>query len=77
MEKWALAMEGGSLRCMFSAGAVDVMMERQLWANGVFGVSAGALTGVNYGLPAGGAHRPGEPGFRQRQAVPGAGKFNL
>ena len=48
MEKWALAMEGGSLRCMFSAGAVDVMMERQLWANGVFGVSAGALTGVNY-----------------------------
>ena len=47
MEKWALAMEGGSLRCMFSAGAVDVMMERQLWANGVFGVSAGALTGVN------------------------------
>ena len=32
MEKWALAMEGGSLRCMFSAGAVDVMMERQLWA---------------------------------------------
>ena len=23
-------------------------MERQLWANGVFGVSAGALTGVNY-----------------------------
>ena len=33
---------------MFSAGAVDVMMERQLWANGVFGVSAGALTGVNY-----------------------------
>ena len=48
MEKWTLAMEGGSLRCMFSAGAVDVMMERQLWANGVFGVSAGALTGVNY-----------------------------
>lgn len=33
---------------MFSAGAVDVMMERQLWANRVFGVSAGALTGVNY-----------------------------
>lgn len=48
MEKWSLVMEGGSLRCMFSAGAVDVMMERQLWANGVFGVSAGALTGVNY-----------------------------
>lgn len=48
MEKWALALEGGSLRCMFSAGVVDVMMEHQLWADGVFGVSAGALTGVNY-----------------------------
>ena len=48
MEKWALALEGGSLRCMFSAGAVDVMMEHHLWADGVFGVSAGALTGVNY-----------------------------
>ncbi len=48
MEKWALALEGGSLRCMFSAGVVDVMMEHQLWAQGVFGVSAGALTGVNY-----------------------------
>ena len=42
MEKWALALEGGSLRCMFSAGVVDVMMEHQLWADGVFGVSAGA-----------------------------------
>lgn len=48
MEKWALALEGGSLRCMFSAGAVDVMMEQGLWAGGVFGVSAGALTGVSY-----------------------------
>lgn len=48
MEKWALALEGGSLRCMFSAGAVDVLMEHNLWADGVFGVSAGALTGVSY-----------------------------
>ena len=50
MEKWALALEGGSLRCMFSAGAVDVMMEHGLWSDGVFGVSAGALTGVNLSL---------------------------
>ncbi|MGI6254926.1 MAG: patatin-like phospholipase family protein [Acutalibacter sp.] len=48
MSKWALALEGGSLRCMFSAGAADVMMEHNLWADGVFGVSAGALTGVSY-----------------------------
>lgn len=44
----ALALEGGSLRCMFSAGAVDVMMEQGLLFDGVFGVSAGALTGINY-----------------------------
>ena len=48
MSKWALALEGGSLRCMFTAGVVDVMMERGLLFDGVFGVSAGALTGVNY-----------------------------
>ena len=46
--KKALALEGGSLRCMFSAGAVDVMMEQGLLFDGVFGVSAGALTGINY-----------------------------
>ena len=48
MSKWALALEGGSLRCMFSAGVVDVMMEHGLLFDGVFGVSAGALTGVSY-----------------------------
>lgn len=48
MERKALALEGGSLRCLFTAGAVDVMMERGLRYDGVFGVSAGALTGVNY-----------------------------
>ena len=48
MVRKALALEGGSLRCMFTAGAVDVMMERGLEFEGVFGVSAGALTGINY-----------------------------
>ncbi len=48
MQRVALVLEGGSLRCLFSAGAVDVMMEQELTADGVFGVSAGALTGVNY-----------------------------
>ncbi len=48
MKKWALALEGGSLRCMFTAGVTDVLMEHRLWANSIFGVSAGALTGVSY-----------------------------
>lgn len=48
MKKNAIVLEGGSLRCMFTAGAVDVMMEREIAYDGLFGVSAGALTGVNY-----------------------------
>lgn len=48
MSKKALVLEGGSLRCMFSAGAVDLMMEKGIAFDGLFGVSAGALTGVNY-----------------------------
>lgn len=48
MNKNALALEGGSLRCLFSAGVTDVMLEEGLEYGGVFGVSAGALTGVNF-----------------------------
>ncbi len=48
MAKTALVLEGGSLRCMFSAGVTDIMQERGLGFDGVFGVSAGALTGVNF-----------------------------
>lgn len=46
--KTALVLEGGSLRCMFSAGIVDRMMEQGLRFDAVYGVSAGSLTGVNY-----------------------------
>ncbi len=48
MSKKALALEGGSLRCLFSAGVTDVMLEEGLGYDGVFGVSAGAFTGVNF-----------------------------
>lgn len=48
MEKKALVLEGGSLRCMFSAGVTDVLLEQGVAFDGVFGVSAGALTGVNF-----------------------------
>ncbi len=44
----AIVLEGGSLRCMFTAGAVDVMMEKGIAYDGLYGVSAGALTGANY-----------------------------
>lgn len=48
MSRKAVVLEGGSLRCMFSAGVIDVMMEQGIKYDGLFGVSAGALTGVNY-----------------------------
>ncbi len=35
------------MRCLFTAGVTDVMMEAGLGWQGVFGVSAGALAGVN------------------------------
>lgn len=44
----ALAMEGGSLRCMFTAGVVDVFMENDIYFSYVSGVSAGALSAANY-----------------------------
>ncbi len=48
MKRTALALEGGSLRCMFSAGATDLLLENSIGFDGVFGVSAGSLTGVNF-----------------------------
>lgn len=44
----ALVLEGGSLRCLFSAGIVDVLLEHDIHLPLVLGVSAGALTGANY-----------------------------
>lgn len=48
MYKAALVLEGGSLRCMFSAAVVDKMMEENLEFEYVNGVSSGSLTGMNY-----------------------------
>ncbi len=48
MIKTALALEGGSLRCLFSAGVTDVMLQEGISFQHVFGVSAGAFTGVNF-----------------------------
>ncbi len=48
MDRKALALEGGSLRCLFSAGVTDLMLEEGIGYDGVFGVSAGAFTGVNF-----------------------------
>lgn len=44
----ALVLEGGSLRCLYTAGVLDFFMEHGIEFSCVIGVSAGALTAANY-----------------------------
>lgn len=44
----ALLLEGGSLRGLYTSGALDILMENGLYFPAVAGVSAGALNAVNY-----------------------------
>ena len=46
--KTGLVLEGGAMRGMYTAGVLDVFMEHGLLFDGIIGVSAGALFGVNY-----------------------------
>ena len=46
--KKGLILEGGAMRGMFTAGAIDVMMENGIEYDGIIGVSAGAAFGCNY-----------------------------
>lgn len=46
--KTGLVLEGGAMRGMYTAGVLDVLMEKEIQANGVVGVSAGAVFGCNY-----------------------------
>jgi len=46
--KVGLVLEGGAMRGMYTAGILDVFMENNIKIDGIIGVSAGALFGVNY-----------------------------
>lgn len=46
--KTGLVLEGGSMRGMFTAGVLDVLMEHGVVFDGAIGVSAGACFGCNY-----------------------------
>ena len=48
MTRKGLILEGGAMRGMFTAGAVDLMMQNDFAFDGVIGVSAGAAFGCNY-----------------------------
>ena len=43
-----LVLEGGAMRGMYTAGVLDVFLENNIEVDGVVGVSAGVLFGVNY-----------------------------
>lgn len=46
--KVGLVLEGGAMRGMFTAGVLDVFLDEKIHFDGIIGVSAGALFGVNY-----------------------------
>jgi predicted patatin/cPLA2 family phospholipase len=46
--KTALILEGGAMRGLYSAGILDVFMQNNINIDVVYGVSAGALFGLNY-----------------------------
>ena len=43
-----LLLEGGAMRGLYTVGALDVMMKNDIKVNGIVGVSAGALFGLNF-----------------------------
>ena len=46
--KYGLVLEGGAMRGLFTAGALDVFMEAGIHFDGLVGVSAGAVFGCNF-----------------------------
>lgn len=46
--KVALVLEGGAMRGLYTAGVLDVFMQNDIKIDTIFGVSAGALFGINY-----------------------------
>ena len=46
--KVGLVLEGGAMRGMYTAGVLDIFLENNIEVDGIVGVSAGVLFGVNY-----------------------------
>ncbi|OBX09868.1 serine protease [Gallibacterium salpingitidis] len=46
--KVGLVLEGGAMRGLYTAGVLDVFLEEKIKVDGIVGVSAGVLFGVNY-----------------------------
>lgn len=46
--KVGLVLEGGAMRGMYTSGVLDVFLDEEIKVDGIVGVSAGVLFGVNY-----------------------------
>ena len=46
--KVGLVLEGGAMRCMYTAGVLDTFLDYNIKVDGIIGTSAGVLFGVNY-----------------------------
>lgn len=46
--KIGLILEGGAMRGMYTCGVIDTFLENNIKVDGIIGVSAGALFGINY-----------------------------
>lgn len=44
----AFVLEGGAMRGLYSAGVLDVFMQNSITTDAIYGVSAGALFGINF-----------------------------
>jgi len=47
-KKVAFVLEGGAMRGLYSAGVLDVFMQNGINTDAIYGVSAGALFGINF-----------------------------
>lgn len=47
-QKWALVIQGGAVRASYSAGALEMFIEKDLYANRVYGCSCGSLLAADY-----------------------------
>ena len=52
--KVGLLLEGGAMRGLYTAGVLDVLLAENIKVDDIFGVSAGALFGINYKSKQGG-----------------------
>ena len=46
--KTGLVLEGGGKRGIYAAGVLDVLLENNIWTDGIIGTSAGAVNGCSY-----------------------------